>query len=139
MLVPPKVVLLSSDEMESKLWQDLLREHVILKRVKNLPELESTLADGDYDALFCGWSFHTGTWSDVLRQVQQRCPDLPVVIFCRTGGEDEWVRVMEAGAFDLLVAPYQKRTVLPVLQHAIASYEGRRLHSLSSFPRARAS
>ena len=34
-------------------------------------------------------------------------PDLPVIIICRLGGEKEWAGVLESGAFDLLVAPYQ--------------------------------
>jgi hypothetical protein len=47
--------------------------------------------------------------------------------------------VLQAGAFDLLVAPYLERTVLPVLEQAVASYEARRWRSATPYPAAKAS
>jgi DNA-binding NtrC family response regulator len=79
-----------------------------------------------------GWSFHKGTWNDALEQVRQRSPNLPVIVFCRSGGEQEWVEVLEAGGFDLLVPPYQKDTVLPVLEHAVVSHDARRCRQVLS-------
>ena len=128
MLSWPKVLLLSSDDAETQNWEEVFREHATMRRVRTLNELQDHLQDDRYDALFCGWSFHTGTWNQALEHVQQSCPDLPVVVFSGTGDEREWVRVLQAGAFDLLVAPYQKRTVLPVLEQAIISHEARRYH-----------
>ena len=136
MLTHPNVLLLSTDTEEVSKWERILSEHAVLKRVGNLLELERQLESEVYDALFCGWSFHFGTWKDALRTVQKRCSDLPVIIFSGNGGEKEWVQVLEAGAFDLLVEPYQKRAVLPVLEHAVYSYEGRRLHHSPSRLRA---
>ena len=67
-----------------------------------------------------------------MGQLQLRCPDLPVVVFSATGGEQEWVRVLEAGAFDLLVAPYQKQTVIAILEQAVATYQARWFRSAAS-------
>jgi hypothetical protein len=39
----------------------------------------------------------------------------------------------------LLVAPYQKRTVLPVMEQAVTSCEGRRFHGTGSYAKARVS
>ena len=128
MLTYPKVLLLSSDETETSVMEKILSEHVILRSIGDLAELRNHL-DGAYDALFCGWSFQKGGWNEALKQVRKRCPDLPVVIFSRVGGEQEWVEALEAGAFDLLVAPYLKRNVLPLLEHAVASHEARRWHN----------
>ena len=127
----PKVLLLSTDETESTSMQQTLSEHVVLRKVGNLLEFESELKGTNYDAVLCGWSFHKGTWNDALQQVRKRKPDLPVIIFCRSGGEQEWVEVLEAGGFDLLVSPYQKNTVLPVLEHAVASHDARQFHQVS--------
>ena len=129
MINHPKVLLVSNNQEETSVLEGILSEHVILKSVGNLLELQKLLEDGDYDAVFCGWSFHQGRWNDALDEVRQRCPDLPMIIFCRTGGEKEWVEALEAGAFDLLVGPYMKRSVLPLLEHAVASHEARRLHN----------
>jgi DNA-binding NtrC family response regulator len=84
------------------------------------------------------WSFEWSLRSEVLEQVQEKCPSLPVIIFCRMGSEKEWVEVLEAGGFDLLVPPYRKSTVLSVLEHAVASYEARRAEWISrtDVPRA---
>ena len=139
MLSQPKVLLISSDEMEASTWEEILRDHVMLKSVRSLPELKKSLESDAYDAVFCDWSFHLGTWQDALQQVRQRCPDLPVIIFCRAGSEREWLTVLEAGAFDLLAAPYQQPTVLYVLEQAVASYEARRPHNGTRYARAKAS
>ena len=81
MLFDPRILLLSSDEAETSVWEEILREHAILKSVKNLSELQSTLEGDSYDAMFCGWSFHQGSWQEALEQIQQRCPSLPVIVF----------------------------------------------------------
>ena len=122
MLRQPNVLLLSTDQTETAQLQRLLGEHAILTPVARRSELRSLLERRDYDAVFCGWSFQGGTWNEVLHDVRESHPELPVVIFSRTGGEQEWVKVLEAGAFDLLIAPYQKRTVIPILEQAVASY-----------------
>ena len=54
-------------------------------------------------------------------EVQHRDPDLPVIVLSRTAGEHEWVAVLEAGAFDLLVPPYRQQALLAVLEQASAS------------------
>ena len=131
-LSDPKVLLLSSDESETHEWEEMFREHATLRIARNLDELQSNLEGDVYDVLFCGWSFHMGTWHDALGQVRLRCPDLPVVIFSRTGGEQEWVKVLAAGAFDLLIPPYQKQTMIPILEQAVASCEARRIHGTGS-------
>ena len=138
MLSEPKVLLLSSDEEEARKWEEMFRQHATLRIALNLDELRTNLERDSYDALFCGWSFQMGTWNDALRQVRSRCPELPVVVFSGTGGEREWVQVLESGAFDLLVAPYEKRTVMPILEQAVASCEARRLHRTGSYLNASA-
>jgi DNA-binding NtrC family response regulator len=130
MLSYAKVLMICSDEREKRTLEGVLNDHVILRTVADLGELQSVLEGGSYDALLCGWSFHRGTWNDALKQVQERCPDLPVIIFSGVGGEREWLQVLEAGGFDLLVAPFIRRTVLPVLEQAVYSHDARRLHGV---------
>jgi hypothetical protein len=77
MLVDPKVLLLSSDEAETIKGEEVLRKYAEMVAVRDLPELQDKLQDGDYDALFCSWSFQSGTWNDALGEARQRCPDLP--------------------------------------------------------------
>ena len=132
-MFPANILLLSSDETETRRWIDILQEHVVLTKVRDRAELRNALEGGDFDALLCAWSYYERTWNDVLKTVQEIRPDLPVILFSRVGGEREWVQAIEAGAFDLLSAPYYwKSTVLPVLEQAVDSCEARRrLHSVS--------
>src|SRR5690349_10715355 len=120
-----KVLFLSTDNGESAVLEKLLSEYVVLRKLLHLSELQNELQDGNYDAMFCEWSFHRGTWREVLQQIQHRCPDMPLIVFSRTGGEREWLDVLEAGSFDLLVPPYNRHAVLPVLEHAISSHNAR--------------
>ena len=132
MVRQPKVLLVSSTETESNVLERVLSEHVSLHTIRNLQDLELALEDESYDAVFCGWSFHKEARDAALKTMQQRFPDLPVVVFSRTGAEQQWIEVLEAGGFDLLVPPYQRSTVLPVLEHAMVSHEARRLRRKKS-------
>ena len=136
MNIRPKVLLITSDPAETEVLERILKDHVILRSGANLMELQALLEETKYDAVFCGWSFHRGTWYDAVDRILNHTPDLPIVIFCRTAGEREWVEVLKAGAFDLLVPPYGELAVLSVLEQAVSSYEVRRMMSLSASPRA---
>src|SRR5690242_19746534 len=100
MLTCPQILLFSNDTAEIRSFEILFEEHAITKTVRSIPELQSSLDEDMFDAVFCGWSHSAGNWSDVLDRVQQTAPDLPVVIYSRTGGESEWIKVLAAGAFD---------------------------------------
>ena len=127
MLRNPNVLLLCSDETRALALREILSEHAVLTPAGNLSELTVLLESSCYDALFCAWSFHRGTWNDALLEARRLHPDLPVIIFSSTAGEQEWLRVLEAGGFDLLAPPYQERAVLSALEQATASYEARLL------------
>lgn len=121
MLTNAKVILVSSDETEASGLERILREHAALSCVQDFSELQAALGKDTYDALLCGWSFHKGTWLNAVKEMQKRCPSLPVIILSRKGGEQEWFEVIEAGAFDLLTVPYMEQQVLPVLEHAVVA------------------
>lgn len=104
--------------------ENLLREHVVLTRIGTIQELRGHETIRHFDALFCDWSFGTGVWQGALQEVRADCPDLPVVVLSRNGGEKEWVEVIETGAFDLLALPFAKESVLPALEQATASRQG---------------
>jgi len=127
MLRNPNVLLLCSDAKQAVVLREILSEHAVLTPAGNLSELTALLESSFYDAVFCAWSFHRGNWNDALLEARRLHPDLPVIIFSSTAGEEEWTRVLEAGAFDLLAPPYQKRAVLSALEQATASYEARLL------------
>jgi len=125
MLRYPNVLLFSNDETETAILQQLLGEYAIVTPVHNDSELAALLENNNYDALFWTWSFHTGTWNDALREVRKINRDLPVIILSSAPEERAWIRALDAGAFDLLVTPFEKPQLLAVLEQASASYEAR--------------
>ena len=125
MMAYPRVLLLTTDEPEAAQLSALLSEYVTLARAHDLRELGTLLETGQYDALFCDWSSYSVAWDEVLQEVRERYPDLPVIVLSRTAAEREWLEVMEAGAFDLLAPPYREHNLLAVLEQAAASRQAR--------------
>ena len=138
MLAYPKVLLLAGDEREAMNLQQLLFPYVSLTCSPTLAVLGNLLKNGAYDALFCMESPRPETWNDVIREVHQYHPDLPVIILSRTGDEREWQEVLDAGAFDLLAPPYQGRTLVAVLEQAVASRQAWGWHDAGTLLRKEA-
>jgi DNA-binding NtrC family response regulator len=126
MLRTPKVILFC-DHNESNLLEQTLNRHVILKPVHTNSELRTLLERGHFDAVFCGWSFQAGgsvtTWNEVMEVVAESHPELPVIILSSLAESEQWGEALEAGAFDLLIPPYEERSVLAMLEHAAVSRE----------------
>jgi len=137
MLRTPRVLLLTNDEQQARSLEELLREHIILTQAKSLPDLRELLRTRQFDTLFCDWAFYIGQWQHLLQDIQKHDPVLPVIVLSRTGGEKEWVEVIEAGGFDLLVPPYCERMVLSVLIQATASREARANNDIAQAFRAK--
>ena len=125
MLPVPKVLLLVSDAGEQAVLQQTLAPHVELTWVSSPPELFRQLEQSSFDVVFCSRTLSMGNWREVLEEVRQFNPNLPVIILSPTAREDEWEEVLAAGAFDLLGPASYEREPLFVVEHAVASYEAR--------------
>lgn len=119
-----RVLLLSGDEQDAELLKETLTRHVFLTHVRHIAEALPLLDKERYDVFLCDCHFQGGDWRDGLKAAQERSPELPTVVLCRAGGEQEWIEVLKAGAFDLLSAPFSEHAVLAVLEHAAASRHG---------------
>ena len=125
MLRVPEVLLLVCDADERAILQKILGPQAELTCVCTPEEMAEHLEQASYDALFCARSLCMGSWREVLEEVRQFYPHLPVIIVSRTADEQEWLEVLEAGAFDLLGPPYYERVLLSVLERAVVSHEAR--------------
>ena len=129
MLRTPNVLLFICEKEERSFLLQLLGPHAELTWVCNVQEMSERLEQTRYDALFCKHALCKGSWREVMQQVRQRYPNLPVIVLSRTAEEKEWLEVLEAGAFDLLGPPYFERSLLSVLEHAVASREACEWHA----------
>ena len=105
---------------------DCLAEIADAKYVATLPAFKKQLADGHYEAIFCTASFYGGTYRDLLELTQELRLDVPVIVCAEEDGDREWVEALERGAFDLLVAPFQKGAVARVIEEALQSRDAGR-------------
>ena len=126
-----RILLLGSNEEPMILLRETLAKHAHVTAAWNIGELFGLLELGPYDVFLCDWEYQRLTWREICREVQQIDPNLPIIVFCRLGGECEWVEVLEAGCFDLACAPYSDRKVLSIIEHAVASQEARALRSVA--------
>ena len=65
-------------------------------------------------------------WSETLRSFQQKMPETAVVFLTRTADERLWLRMLEAGAFDLLEKPYRSQDLRWVVSTALKRRAERR-------------
>jgi DNA-binding NtrC family response regulator len=121
----PNILLLSAEQDEIAIIKNLLRGKAVLRCFETMAEAKRFLITGQNDLLFCNWTFRDGQWKDVLAVAKYFQPDLPIVVLSRNGNEREWVKVIDRGAFDLLVPPYGGTRLLAVMEQALASYQAR--------------
>jgi len=123
----PQVLLVSGGK-ESGL-QEILRRRADLTEAGSIPEMVRELGSREFDVIVCEPEFSEGTWREALRELQARRVASPAIVVSQTSAPDEgieeWAEVLQAGAFDLLLAPSREYSVLAMLEHAVASGQAR--------------
>ena len=122
-----RTLLLGFEEAEARALTALLERLASFETAQTIPEMLRLAARQDFDALLCAWSFPAGTWRDALREIRIVEPELLTVVVCRTGQEAEWLEALDAGAFDLLAAPYSESAVVRLLEQVAANCRKRAL------------
>lgn len=115
-----RVLLLGSDSDTAPLVPPLAASAEV-SRVNRVPEAFRLLESGAYDALFCPWEAAGMNWRNVVEEMRKRLLNIPVIVFCRCCGEREWVEALRAGAFDLLVPPYNRCQLRALLEQILTS------------------
>lgn len=118
-----KVLLLSSHEPSTQQLREILDQHVLLATAWTREELFHLVLAERYDAFLCDKDFCRGDCQEFCHDIKDLAPNIPTIVVSRFAEEKEWAEVLKAGCFDLLVAPYSARSVLAVVEHAVASGE----------------
>jgi DNA-binding NtrC family response regulator len=127
----PKVLLLDGNPDGAQL-EEILKRCAAITRVGSMPEALALAKRGVYDALFCSWELAAGTWRNVLERVRKERLEIPVIVFCHCGGEQEWNEVLKAGGFDLVAPPYDDAALDTLLRHARACRERQLQYAMSA-------
>ena len=127
----PQVLLVSSGEATG--LKDILRRQADLAEAGSIPEMVRELAGREFDVIVCEREFPEGNWREALQELQARRVAAPAIVVSQTSGVEEgieeWAEVLEAGAFDLLLAPSQEYSVLTIIEHALASGQARAMRA----------
>lgn len=118
----PKILLLAGNTECGCLLKNLETLGAVAV-TQNLPETLRLIKSGDFDILFAAWEFSDGTWANLMASLKRQGIQLPTVIFYHCGGEAEWMKTLQAGAFDLLAPPFDFYKLTVLLEHALASGE----------------
>jgi two-component system, chemotaxis family, chemotaxis protein CheY len=73
-----------------------------------------------------------GDWLRVLQIVAHAGANIEVVVCSRLGDHKLWMDVLEQGAYDVLVEPYQHDEILRIVEAAASQ----KLHALPAFHRS---
>ena len=129
MMTKPQVLLVGQGK-QTRL-KEILQRRARLDEAGTVPDMVRLLQDEAYDAVLCEQEISDGTWREALQELQARRVSTPAIVVSQTSeadeGIEEWTEVLQAGAFDLLLAPSQEYSVLAVLEHAVESGKARTL------------
>jgi CheY-like chemotaxis protein len=121
----PRVVIVTTDTKVHGALAGILHGHgVSVEWVKGV-EAAKSLLDGDsLAACLCGFGLEDGSYKDLVKLAKHQIPETPVIIVSTPSSSNEYgeyLAAMNAGAFDFLCHPYQKREVERILRLAINS------------------
>jgi DNA-binding NtrC family response regulator len=78
-------------------------------------------------ACLCGFALADGSYREVVKFSKRQTPEVPVIIVSTPAGSneyDEYLSSMNAGAFDFLCYPYDRREVQRILRLAVSASRG---------------
>jgi DNA-binding NtrC family response regulator len=121
----PTVLIASADrQMYEALASILEGDGVEIESVTGFEAAKGLLAAGGIGACLCGFALEDGNYKDLVKHTKRQMPEIPVVIASTPGSPNEYreyLAAMNAGAFDFLCHPYEKREVERILRLAMSS------------------
>lgn len=86
-----------------------------------------------YDIVLVDAEIPGGSWREILQFVPESRKGYEVIVCSRCGDEYLWEEMIEAGAFDLIPEPYDRKEVLRIINSALDSqYMRLFVHSVES-------
>lgn len=121
----PNVLIATKDAKVQGVLAGILESHdVRFRYVKGVDGAKALLDDGTFAACLCGFALEDGSYRDVVKLAKRQTPETPVIIVSNPSSANEYgeyLAAMNAGAFDFLCHPYQKREVERILRLAVHS------------------
>ena len=120
----------------SGLLEILDEKNVQVYPAADFREAQRRLSGPDsYDLVLTDAELPDGSWRDLLQLLLESERPCEMIVCSRVGDEQLWAEVLQCGAYDLLVEPYEGQEVLRIIQSAIESRYMRRFTQMAP-PRA---
>ena len=121
-------LLVLSPQRRSKLQRLLNNCGVQTSLASTLDEARQKIASSrSYDLVLTDAELPDGSWQDLLDVVLDSGKACEIVVSSRCGDEDLWAEVLQRGAYDLLVEPYDHQEVCRIIESALDGRYMRRL------------
>ncbi len=112
-------VYLASSAREAELVSSLVEsEQVRIYHAVSLEDAEARLKLTRSRVLLSNTSFRRGNWKDALEMSLRLRPQAALVVASRLADEKLWLGVLEHGAYDLILKPFQADELCRVLRNA---------------------
>ncbi|HEX8872279.1 MAG TPA: response regulator transcription factor [Candidatus Acidoferrum sp.] len=99
-------------------------EHFQVQTIHALKELGSLIELSGFDLALVDLSLAATAHTDLLRAVQNRCPDTPIIVLSDEVEVEERVRALNAGADDFVLKPFAVEELVARV-HAVLRRSGR--------------
>jgi PAS domain S-box-containing protein len=99
--------------------------HVVYRRVETGPDMQSALAEGNWEIVLSDYSLPTFDALSALEVLKASGLDIPLIIISGTIGEDIAVHALKAGAYDFMTKARLAR-LLPAIERELRECQLRR-------------
>ncbi len=120
-MTSPRSVLIVDDERDIRelLVLTLGRMGLRTDTAANLAEARAQLASGSYDLCLTDMRMPDGTGLELVAEITQRYPALPVAMITAYGNVEAAVEALKAGAFDFVSKPVDLTVLRELVQRAL--------------------
>ena len=120
-MTSPRSVLIVDDERDIRelLVLTLGRMGLRTDTAANLTEARAQLASGSYDLCLTDMRMPDGTGLELVAEIGQRYPTLPVAMITAYGNVEAAVEALKAGAFDFVSKPVDLTVLRDLVQRAL--------------------
>lgn len=117
------VMIATMDSAAHSALAQVLEGHGInVEWVKGFGAAQELLKLGSVAACLCGFGLEDGSYKELVKLGKKQVPETPVVIISTPSCANEYAEylaAMNAGAFDFLCYPYQRRELERILRLAV--------------------
>lgn len=114
-----KVLIVDDDETIRETLYELLNETYICQTAETAERALARLEADEYDLVLTDISMPGLSGLELLGQVRQKFPNMPVIIVSGIGDEEHAKGLIKLGAFDFLLKPFSLEVVERCVQRGV--------------------